>query len=396
MQKPNDAFTQPLVKLQRPLFGETHALPVPSLCSLNLQFSLVTSCFFVPVRRRSMRRKGWSTVQVPDGWLQIIRGPRLQSKKWPVRGRQSSKPPAKGRRGSQVGLHPEASRRGPLQEELVSIARARVMNMEAAMAAVGESDPAFSHLQEALKKAKAQCQVRLVQDRIASSKDFIERAKKMIVDCEAEVSQAKEVLAKVQSKLQQEEQGLVDGEARKGHSFWSLQRQVREPRKFLRRFLAISPTNWPNCELVCLSCGEGNRIYVCSCSQVEGQRTRTQTAKKSDKFHSRFGTVEPCTRRPRWSWGRSQHAFDDRRRFSQNGDSDRQFGSKLAFESIQSSVWVIRQARYGLRGGSGRRSIKPRSWWCVRVRGPDTGRFCCNCARIWSCAFQPHSERCSH
>ena len=137
------------------------------------------------------------------------------------------------------------------------------------MAAVGESDPTFSHMQEPWKKAKAQCQVRLVQDRTPSSQDFIERAKKMIVVCEAEVSQAKEVLAKVQSKLQQEEQGLVDGEARKEHSFWSLQRQVRERRKFLRRCLAISPTNWPNCELVCPSCGERTRICVRSCSLVE-------------------------------------------------------------------------------------------------------------------------------
>ena len=43
---------------------------------------------------------------------------------------------------------PEASRRRPLPEELVSIARARVMKLDAARAAVGESDPAFSHLKE--------------------------------------------------------------------------------------------------------------------------------------------------------------------------------------------------------------------------------------------------------
>ena len=33
-----------------------------------------------------------------------------------------------------------------------------------------------------------------------------------------------------------------------------------------------------------------------------------------------------------------------------NGYSDRQCRSKSAFEPIQSSVWVMRQARYGLRG----------------------------------------------
>ena len=96
----------------------------------------------------------------------------------------------------------------------MSVARARVTKLEAAMAAVGETDPTFTHLQEALKKAKAQCQVRSVEDRIASSKEFIERAKERIVACQAEVSQAQEALAKAQSKLQQEEQGLTDGEAR--------------------------------------------------------------------------------------------------------------------------------------------------------------------------------------
>ena len=33
-----------------------------------------------------MLRRGWSTVQVPDGWLQLIRGPRPQSVKWPTKG----------------------------------------------------------------------------------------------------------------------------------------------------------------------------------------------------------------------------------------------------------------------------------------------------------------------
>ena len=39
-------------------------------------------------------------------------------------------------------------------------------------------------------------------------------ARKRIVSCQAEVSQAQEALAKAQSKLQQEEQGLTDEEAR--------------------------------------------------------------------------------------------------------------------------------------------------------------------------------------
>ena len=166
----------------------------------------------------------------------------------------------------------------------------------------------------------------------------------MIVVCQAEVSQAQEVLAKVQSKVQQEERGLVDGTPsgvcrgrfESGGSSSDFAWQFR-PR--IGRIASLS---------VRVAARElGFAFAVAAWSKW--QRTSTQTANKSGKFHSRFGTVEPCTRRPRWSWGRSQLAFDDRRRFSQNRDPNRQCGSKLAFEPIESSVWVIRRARYGLR-----------------------------------------------
>ena len=38
--------------------------------------------FCILVRRRAMPRKGWSTVEVPDGWLQITRGRRPPAPKW--------------------------------------------------------------------------------------------------------------------------------------------------------------------------------------------------------------------------------------------------------------------------------------------------------------------------
>ena len=120
-----------------------------------------------------MPRKGWSTVQVPDGWLQLIRGPRPQSAKWPMKGQPKSNVKVRetARRDSQVG-------------------------------------------QDALKKAKAQAQVRPVADRIASSKVFIERAKKRILTGREDVSRAQEALTSAQVKLQSEEQGLADAEAR--------------------------------------------------------------------------------------------------------------------------------------------------------------------------------------
>ena len=82
------------------------------------------------------------------------------------------------------------------------------------MAALGESDPTYTTLQEALKKAKALTHVRPVDERIASSRTFTDRAKKRIGICREQVVRAQEVLAQAQAKLQSEEQSLVEGEAR--------------------------------------------------------------------------------------------------------------------------------------------------------------------------------------
>ena len=129
-----------------------------------------------------MHRKGWSTVQVPDGWLQVIRGPQPAAQKWP-RARQ---PASRG--------------------------RARATKFEAAMQAVGESDPAYPGLLEALKKTRVQAQVKPVQDRIAGTKSFLERARKRVVTSRQEVEKAKEALATAERKLAFEEDGVLQAE----------------------------------------------------------------------------------------------------------------------------------------------------------------------------------------
>ena len=40
---------------------------------------------------RAMVRKGWSTLEVPDGWLKIVRGVRPPSEKWPRAGLQQQR-----------------------------------------------------------------------------------------------------------------------------------------------------------------------------------------------------------------------------------------------------------------------------------------------------------------
>ena len=84
------------------------------------------------------------------------------------------------------------------------------------MAALGEVDPTYCALQEVLKKAKAQSQVRPVEERIASSKVFIERAKKRIRICQEEVARA-----------QRRKRSFKDWP--KGKHVWRISREERVP-----------------------------------------------------------------------------------------------------------------------------------------------------------------------
>ena len=76
------------------------------LLKIHLAFAggeLVFS-FASQVRRRFMPRKGWTTMAVPDGWLQVLRGPRPPSQKWE-------------RRPHQWRLHNQVRRRRDVAQE---------------------------------------------------------------------------------------------------------------------------------------------------------------------------------------------------------------------------------------------------------------------------------------
>ena len=86
---------------------------------------------------------------------------------------------------------------------------ARVSKLEVAMAVVGEFDPTFSASQEVLKKAQGQAQVR--QSKTGSlQRRFSLSVRRHVNVCHEEVSRAQEVIAQAQTKLQSEEQGLID------------------------------------------------------------------------------------------------------------------------------------------------------------------------------------------
>ena len=170
----------------------------------------------------------------------------------------------------------------------------------------------------------------------------------MIVACQAEVSQAQEALAKVQSKLQFEEQGLAIGEARLAaliQESAAAGPRVGEvpatlPAKFVHELEELR---------ACLSeLRQENTELRAQLQSGRGEERGTQTSQKFGNIFPRVGPSEPCRNRV-WTRCGAKRAIKGRC-FTQNGDSHRQRRSKFALESIQPLVWVNRQAACGLRG----------------------------------------------
>ena len=113
-----------------------------------------------------MVRRVWRAVEIPQGWFNVIRGPRPPSERWPMA--QGNRQPPKvdhGRRGRwrhqrgrqgasrNQSFQPERVRRFP--EVNIVAARQRVAQLEGALAAFGDATgPEATMLQNSLKVAK--------------------------------------------------------------------------------------------------------------------------------------------------------------------------------------------------------------------------------------------------
>ena len=197
-----------LVTLCKPFWLKPFLFKTALLQRVRLFDLVIFSCILVS---RAMPRNGWTTMQVPDGWLQVIRGPRPPSVKWPKARQQT---PQRGRK-VQPEQRPEQVRRAPFDPDtIMANARVRVTKLEAAMQSVGESDPTYPSLLEALKTARSQAQVKPVQDRIAGTEAFLERARKRASVALQELDSAREKLATAEGKLALEEESVHQVEAR--------------------------------------------------------------------------------------------------------------------------------------------------------------------------------------
>ena len=159
-----------------------------------------------------MPRKGWSSIPVSDGWLQVLRGPRPPAAKWPRASKpqptghaklgpvtSSSQSKVRSLEAALAALGPddsttkaevEAALRRAKQggvvtrvdpDTRVAAARERVARLERALAAMGDIEgPEVSILRTALKRAQKDAQVLPVEVQIRQREAFIERARKRI------------------------------------------------------------------------------------------------------------------------------------------------------------------------------------------------------------------------
>ena len=159
-----------------------------------------------------MVRKGWTHVEVPNGWVQHIRGPRPKAVQWPGASKstdgksQQQQPggqPSKGAKDPQperVPLHPD---------ERMARARVRVGQLESAIKALDPPDPIVTHLQEALKKAQVQARVPPIESRLKVAEEYLTRKKKRLSEAEEAVAAAIARRDRLRSEVEEGEKSLA-------------------------------------------------------------------------------------------------------------------------------------------------------------------------------------------
>ena len=198
-----------------------------------------------------MVRKGWTRIEVPEGWTQLIRGPRPPSVQWPRAVLHSQKQgtrnlSAASSRDSvpamkskvvkdtkvarlEVALSAlgdqESTAKAALQEALrkarmeakvvrhhqerAAEAADRVSRLQSALDLLGHDSPDAEHLKVSLKKVQEQSRVRLLGERLDSCLQFIERAKGRVSRAEARILEAQDDKRLAESQLAQVQQDLA-------------------------------------------------------------------------------------------------------------------------------------------------------------------------------------------
>ena len=136
-----------------------------------------------------MVRRGWRSADVPDGWAQVIRGPRPRSVQWPRASQQSRPVPVQHQPHSLPKNSPVVKTSGtrPFGDPQVRVtaAQEKVAKLEAALAALhGVDGPEVESLRAALKRAK-EVKVQPVDVQIKECEGFLSRARAHLAELDA-------------------------------------------------------------------------------------------------------------------------------------------------------------------------------------------------------------------
>ena len=169
---------------------------------VSVLFASFFNAFCFLVSRGLMPRRGWSQLDVPSGWVQIIRGPRPRSVQWP----RAPAPQRPQQRGQRQGSPKEVQQpRQSVQTgsgvvpsgvvpsllpshspETVAVeAAAEVKQLETAIGVLGENNIHAKSVHEALRVTRNKTKLPPIQEQVESCKNFLERARKRVLRAQA-------------------------------------------------------------------------------------------------------------------------------------------------------------------------------------------------------------------
>ena len=164
------------------------------------------------IRRCVMPRRGWSTMEVPDGWLQLIRGPRPKSERWPRRTPQTHQKPAPAVRqpGVQGGKGPRVPAKlamDPAQRVSPDTARAaaqeKARKLEKALEVMSDVEgPVVDALRAKSKKVQSAAVVPALDVHMEQCESFISKSQRWLAELDKQRVAEEELLTEARARLE--------------------------------------------------------------------------------------------------------------------------------------------------------------------------------------------------
>ena len=151
-------------------------------------------------------------MEVPDGWLQVIRGPRPQSERWPRWTPQAHQKPApavrqpgvQGSKGPRVSAIPATD---PVQRASPDTARAaaqeKARKLENALEVMSDVEgPALDALRAELKKVHSAAAVPPLDVQMEQCESFISRSQRRLAELDKQRATEEELLTEAKARLE--------------------------------------------------------------------------------------------------------------------------------------------------------------------------------------------------